>query len=408
MGGQQAFQWAVSHPDMMESIVVICGNAKQYPFGIVRLQGSISALKADAEFMDGNYTHPPEKGLRAMGMHYRAWTRSPEAWPRDLFDNLSEQEVEQFLESISDGFLSRDANNLLSQAETWKRHDVGDTKGFGGNLEQALTSIQARVLLMPSTSDQYFPLTDAVFESNLITGAELLPLLSVFGHTAGGGTDPDATNFMDAAIKEFLNPTGSQEVGLQPREIETVATTANGDKFLIGRSSENPQRTIAVPLDGSMSAEQRASRLKAARLQVELEILNRSKAWDVKLVDKSGKSRSLREFAGQPHVLVLIRGAFCKLCMAQLAEFQQQLDSSIVPIVVVTPVDDLKELDDVPFTVLADTEMNLFKSLQAFRDEPLHGTFVFNSRDEILLKDIGSEPYTDFAAIQKALMESLR
>ena len=64
MGGQQAFQWAVSHPQMMESIVVICGNAKQYPFGIVQLQGLIKALKADAEFMDGNYTRPPESGLR--------------------------------------------------------------------------------------------------------------------------------------------------------------------------------------------------------------------------------------------------------------------------------------------------------------------------------------------------------
>ena len=158
MGGQQAYQWAVSHPQMMESIVVICGNAKQYPFGIVRLQGSIKALKADAEFKDGLYTRSPEKGLRAMSMHYRAWTRSPEAWPRDLFDNLSDQELEQTLESLSESFLTADANNLLSQAETWKRHDVGDTKGFGGNLEKALGSIQARVLLLPSTSDQYFPL----------------------------------------------------------------------------------------------------------------------------------------------------------------------------------------------------------------------------------------------------------
>ena len=156
MGGQQAFQWAVSHPQMMESIVVICGNAKQYLFESVQLQGLIKALKADAEFMDGNYTRPPESGLRAMSMHYRAWTRSPDAWPRDLFDDLSEQELEQALESLSDGFLGADANNLLSQAETWKRHDVGDTKGFGGKLQRALGSIQARVLLMPSSSDQCF------------------------------------------------------------------------------------------------------------------------------------------------------------------------------------------------------------------------------------------------------------
>ncbi len=390
MGGQQAYQWAVSHPQMIESIVVICGNAKQYPFGIVRLQGSITALKADAEFMNGDYTRPPEKGLRAMSTHYRAWTRSPEAWPRELFDNMSDQDVEEFLESISDGFLGKDANDLISQAETWKRHDVGDTKGFGGNLEKALGSIKARVLILPSTSDQYFPLTDAVFESKLIPGAKLLPIQSVFGHTAGGGIDSDATKAMDAAIREFLNLNGSVDSSRQRR------------------SKDDPQRLEAVPLQGSISTEQRAARIKAAHLQVELEILNRNKARDVKLIDINGKSRSLREFVGQPHVVVLIKGAFCKQCMAQLAEFQKQLDSSKVPIVVVTPVDDLDELDDIPFTVFADTEMSLYKSLRAYGNEPLHGTFVFDSRGKIVLKDIGDEPYNDFAAINKALKESLR
>jgi homoserine O-acetyltransferase len=412
MGGQQALQWAVSHPQAMESIIVICGNAKQYPFGIVRLQGSITALKADAEFNDGNYTTTPEKGLRAVSMHYRAWTRSPEAWPRDLFDNLSEQELEQTLESLSDGFLSADANNLLSQAETWKRHDVGDTKGFGGNLEKALGSIQARVLLMPSASDQYFPLTDAVFESELIKRAKLLPIRSVFGHTAGGGTDPDATKAIDAAIEEFLNLAESQEANSPRRETEnrqlkqaSVATSSNGDKFLIGIRKENPQEMVAIPLENALSADRRAAHEEAVRLQVEMEILNRNKAREAKLIDKNGTAHSLREFAGRPHIVVLIKGAFCRFCMAQLAKFQQELDPSNVPIVVVTPINDLESLADIPFHVFADPDLNLFKSLKAFRDEPLHGTFVFNARDEILLKDIGSEPYTDFAAIKNALKD---
>ena len=138
-----------------------------------------------------------------------------------------------------------------------------------------------------------------------------------------------------------------------------------------------------------------------------MEILHRNEAWEAKLADKNGKPHSLREFAGRPHIVVLIKGAFCKLCMGQLAELQQQLGPSKVPVVVVTPVDDLDALADSPFAVFADPKFNLFKSLQAFRDEPLHGTFVFNSRDEIVLEDIGSEPFTDFAAIKKALKELL-
>ena len=35
----------------------------------------------------------------------------------------------------------RDANNLITQARAWQRHDVGDTPGFGGDHEKALASI---------------------------------------------------------------------------------------------------------------------------------------------------------------------------------------------------------------------------------------------------------------------------
>ena len=95
------------------------------------------------------------------------------------------------------------------------------------------------------------------------------------------------------------------------------------------------------------------------------------------------------------------------LCRNNRAQFQQQLDPSKVPVIVVTPIDDLEELADIPFTVFADPEIKLFKELQAFRDEPLHGTFVFNSRDELVLKNIGNQPFTDFSAIKNALKELL-
>jgi homoserine O-acetyltransferase len=189
---------------MMESIVVICGNAKQYPFGIVRLQGSIDALKADTAFNGGNYTSPPVKGLRAIAMHYRGWAISPAALERDAFDGMGDKKREETLKSYSDVFLGFDANNLVSQAETWKRHNVADSPGFGGKLEPALRSIKAKVLLMPSTTDQYFPLADAVYESKMIADATVTPIESVQGHTAGGGADPAAAKFIDQTLKQFL------------------------------------------------------------------------------------------------------------------------------------------------------------------------------------------------------------
>ncbi|MCA9077046.1 MAG: alpha/beta fold hydrolase [Planctomycetaceae bacterium] len=204
MGAQQAYQWAVSYPEMVESIAVICGNAKQYPFGVIRLEGSIAALKADSAWNNGHYTLPPVKGLRAFALHYAAWSQSPASWPRDMLDGMSDQQVDQFLRSLEAPALGMDANNILSQAETWKRHNIGDTPGYIGNVEAALRAIKARVLLMPCRSDLYFPVADAEYEATILQNGELAVIESSTGHAAGGGADPQAIRFIDEKLIGLL------------------------------------------------------------------------------------------------------------------------------------------------------------------------------------------------------------
>src|SRR5271169_5341409 len=85
MGAQQAFQWAVSYPEFADRIVATSGTAKTYPHGIVRLEGQIAALTADAAFENGDYKTPPKKGLEAFGMVWAAWLYSQEWWRRELW-----------------------------------------------------------------------------------------------------------------------------------------------------------------------------------------------------------------------------------------------------------------------------------------------------------------------------------
>src|SRR5436190_10505252 len=85
MGAQQAFQWAVSYPEFADRIVATSGTAKTYPHGVVRLEGQISALTADAAFQGGDYTSPPAKGLEAFGMVWAGWLFSQEWWRRELW-----------------------------------------------------------------------------------------------------------------------------------------------------------------------------------------------------------------------------------------------------------------------------------------------------------------------------------
>ena len=204
MGAQQAFQWAVSHPDMVEAAVAICGNAKEYPFGIVRLEGAKSALMADSAWNEGRYDKPPEVGLKALARHWATWGVSQEWWRRETYRELGYASIEDRLLAAEAGWLRRDANNLLWQAKMWQRHNVGDTPGFGSDFEKALRSIKARVLLMPSETDLYFPVADAEYESRFIPEAKLVPIPSIWGHGAGAGRGPGDADFLNQAIADFL------------------------------------------------------------------------------------------------------------------------------------------------------------------------------------------------------------
>jgi homoserine O-acetyltransferase len=206
MGAQQAFQWAVSFPEFMDVIVPYCGNAKEYDFGIVRLEGAKSAIMADAAWNGGHYTTPPEKGLKALARHWAAWGYSQKWWSQELFKQppVSSPSLEATLQSAEAYWLAKDANNLLSQAVTWQNNNVGTTPGFHGDHEKALRSITARVLFMPCQTDLYFPVWDAEYESQFIPNVQLVPIPSLWGHLAGVGANPADNDFLNATIKEFL------------------------------------------------------------------------------------------------------------------------------------------------------------------------------------------------------------
>jgi homoserine O-acetyltransferase len=107
--------------------------------------------------------------------------------------------------SWSRDWFSADANDYILQVRAWQRHDVGDTPGFGGDVEKALRSIKARVLYMPAETDLYFPMTDARYEQALIQRTTFTSILSLWGHTAGTASNPADLRFLNKHIGRFLN-----------------------------------------------------------------------------------------------------------------------------------------------------------------------------------------------------------
>jgi homoserine O-acetyltransferase len=207
MGAEQAFQWAVSHPSFVDRIVATAGTARAWPHGVVRLEGQINALTADPEFKGGDYTTPPRRGVEAFGMVWLGWLYSQEWWRREMWKtNAPERTLQQEIDARRRTFFANnDANDLILQARTWQRHDVGTTDGFAGDTVKALRSMTVPVLYMPSETDLYFPVGDARYEAQFIARVSLVPIPSLWGHPAGAGGNPADRAFLNEKIGRFLS-----------------------------------------------------------------------------------------------------------------------------------------------------------------------------------------------------------
>ena len=205
MGAQQTFQWAVSHPDMVERIAPFCGTARTTPHNLVFLEGIKAALTADAAWQDGWYEKPPAKGIRAFARVYAGWGFSQPFYKQELWRTLGFSSLDDFLIGFWERrFLRRDANNLLAMLWTWQNNDAGATPGFGGKLESALAAVRAKALVMAGETDLYFTPEDIGFEASFIAGARFEVIRSVWGHQCGNGLNPADSRFIDDQLRALL------------------------------------------------------------------------------------------------------------------------------------------------------------------------------------------------------------
>lgn len=82
--------------------------------------------------------------------------------------------------------------------------DISATPADKGNFEQALKRITARALVMPGSTDLFFPPGDNAYEVEHMPKAVFRPVESKWGHCFGiGANEPDSI-VIDNLLKEFL------------------------------------------------------------------------------------------------------------------------------------------------------------------------------------------------------------
>lgn len=206
MGGMQALQWGVSHPGFTDALVALTPMARTSAWSIAVNEATRKALMLDPAFKDGGYDRQPEQGwrLRADILQVLA-ARTPEALrgiapqPLDILPWMRAQE-EAVLKT---GF---DANDWIAQTWAYDRHDIGQTPGFGGDYRKALVAITARTLILTGgTLDLYNPVEEAREAGALIPQASVIAVPSVQGHTTATATKAADVDFMNAAVRAFLD-----------------------------------------------------------------------------------------------------------------------------------------------------------------------------------------------------------
>jgi len=205
MGGMQTLQWGVSHPGFMDSLVAMVPLARTPAWSVTVLEASRKAIMLDPAWNNGNYTSPPEKGVRLWRDILNLAARSPEMY-RDQFQN--QLDVLPWLEAQETNLIKVfDANDWIYQTWAYERHDVGTTPGMNGDDVKALRAITAKTVILTGTKDLLNPEFEPQEAARYIRDVRVVTISpgTVTGHASAGGVFPADVDFLNHEVGGFLD-----------------------------------------------------------------------------------------------------------------------------------------------------------------------------------------------------------
>jgi homoserine O-acetyltransferase/O-succinyltransferase len=226
MGGMQALEWAIMHPERVGSLVVVASTPAASAQQIAWWSTGRRIIRLDPAWRNGDYYDAapgegPHEGLAVARMVSQITFRSDDVFtdrfgrelvePLDGFHLWQRFQVERYLEHHGDKLVRRfDANSYLLLTKAMDLHDVG--RGRDG-AEAAMARIRCPVLSVGVTSDILYPAHQSAEVAALAKAAGVpahyRELRSPHGH--------DAFLIEHEAVREIVAPFLEDPLSTPPR-----------------------------------------------------------------------------------------------------------------------------------------------------------------------------------------------
>jgi len=199
MGGMLALEWAVGYPERLERVAILAAPALSDADEISLNSVQLESITMDPGFNGGDYYDAkdgdgPHRGLalarRLALLSYRSPSELNQRFRRSWQSEVSPLgsngrfAVESYLDFHGNKFARRfDANSYITLVNAMSSHDVGRGRG---SVEEALSRVTARSLVLGVDSDRLFPVSTqqdlAALLPNGIDGDQAVVISSDFGH----------------------------------------------------------------------------------------------------------------------------------------------------------------------------------------------------------------------------------
>ncbi len=183
LGGQQALEWAVSQPDVIEHLVLMATNAFHSPWGIAFNESQRMAIKADPSWKEESL----EAGKAGMGaaramalLSYRTYETYQKTQSEDTIEKREGFKAISYQQYQGEKLVKRfNCHSYLYLTYAMDSHNVGRGRG---TVETILGGISAKTMLLAIGSDILFPPSEQKFMHEHIKNSVYREVHSLYGH----------------------------------------------------------------------------------------------------------------------------------------------------------------------------------------------------------------------------------